>query len=234
VPTDRGAASPTTPENPEQAPADSVLDAIRDAIVHGEFVPDQRLVEADLSARFSASRSTVRSALLQLTNEGLVERVQHRGARVRAISLQEAIEITEVRMAVEGLCAAKAAERVTESEADELRAIGVRMAASVAAGDVLGYSEGNHLLHRRVRELSGQATAEGVLERLRAQSVRHQFRLAIQPGRPAVSLPEHQAIIDAICAHDPEAAEQAARRHLASVIEALKSADRAPARGLLR
>jgi DNA-binding GntR family transcriptional regulator len=108
------------------------------------------------------------------------------------------------------------------------------MAASVAAGDVLGYSEGNHLLHRRVRELSGQATAEGVLERLRAQSVRHQFRLAIQPGRPAVSLPEHQAIIDAICAHDPEAAEQAARRHLASVIEALKSADRAPARGLLR
>lgn len=234
MPTDRGAASPTTPENPEQAPADSVLDAIRDAIVHGEFVPDQRLVEADLSARFSASRSTVRSALLQLTNEGLVERVQHRGARVRAISLQEAIEITEVRMAVEGLCAAKAAERVTESEADELRAIGVRMAASVAAGDVLGYSEGNHLLHRRVRELSGQATAEGVLERLRAQSVRHQFRLAIQPGRPAVSLPEHQAIIDAICAHDPEAAEQAARRHLASVIEALKSADRAPARGLLR
>jgi DNA-binding GntR family transcriptional regulator len=219
VPADNGAAEGT------------VLEGIRDAIVHGEFVPDQRLVEADLSARFSASRSAVRSALLQLTNEGLVERVQHRGARVRAVSLEEAIEISEVRMVVEGLCAAKAAERVNDAEAEELRLIGVRMTELVAAGDVLGYSEANQELHRRVRELSGQSTAEGVLERLRGQSVRHQFRLAVQPGRPAVSLPEHLAIIDAIRAHDPKAAEQAARRHLASVIEALKST---PMRGLVR
>jgi DNA-binding GntR family transcriptional regulator len=230
VPADRGAADPTPGDTARES--GSVLEAMRDAIAHGEFVPDQRLVEADLSARFSASRSAVRSALLQLANEGLVERVQHRGARVRAVSLDEAIEITEVRMAVEGLCAAKAAERVTEADADELRLIGTRMADLVAAGDVLGYSEANQELHRRIRALSGQATAEGVLERLRAQSVRHQFRLAIQPGRPAVSLAEHQAIIEAICAHDPGAAERAARRHLASVIEALRSAD--PARGLLR
>jgi DNA-binding GntR family transcriptional regulator len=229
VPADRGAADPTPADTARES--GSVLEAMRDAIAHGEFVPDQRLVEADLSARFSASRSAVRSALLQLANEGLVERVQHRGARVRAISLDEAIEITEVRMAVEGLCAAKAAERVSESDADELRLIGTRMAALVAAGDVLGYSEANQELHRRIRALSGQATAEGVLERLRAQSVRHQFRLAIQPGRPAVSLAEHQAIVEAICAHDPEAAEGAARRHLASVIQALRSAH--PARGLL-
>lgn len=211
-----------------------VVEAIRDAITRGEFVPDQRLVEADLSERFSASRSAVRSALLQLTNEGLVERVQHRGARVRAVSLDEAIEITEVRMVVEGLCAAKAAERVSESEAAELRAIGTRMTQAVAEGDVLGYSEANQLLHRRIRELSGQTTAAGVLERLRAQSVRHQFGLAMQPGRPAVSLPEHQAIIDAICAHDPQAAEQAARGHLTSVVDALRKADRSAGRILLR
>jgi DNA-binding GntR family transcriptional regulator len=210
------------------------VEAIRDAITRGEFVPDQRLVEADLSERFSASRSAVRSALLQLTNEGLVERVQHRGARVRAVSLDEAIEITEVRMVVEGLCAAKAAERVSESEAAELRAIGTRMTQAVAEGDVLGYSEANQLLHRRIRELSGQTTAAGVLERLRAQSVRHQFGLAMQPGRPAVSLPEHQAIIDAICAHDPQAAEQAARGHLTSVVDALRKADRSAGRILLR
>jgi DNA-binding GntR family transcriptional regulator len=210
------------------------VEAIRDAITRGEFVPDQRLVEADLSERFSASRSAVRSALLQLTNEGLVERVQHRGARVRAVSLDEAIEITEVRMVVEGLCAAKAAERVSESEAAELRAIGTRMTQAVAEGDVLGYSEANQLLHRRIRELSGQTTAAGVLERLRAQSVRHQFGLAMQPGRPAVSLPEHQAIIDAICAHDPQAAEQAARGHLTSVVDALRKADRSTGRILLR
>ncbi len=214
--------------------ADSVLRAIRDAISVGEFVPDQRLVEADLSERFEASRSAVRSALLQLTNEGLVERVQHRGARVRRISLEEAIEITEVRMVVEGLCAAKAAERATAAEAAELRAIGAVMTEAVAAGDVIGYSKANSDLHSRIRALCGQTTAAGVLERLRAQSVRHQFRLAIQPGRPSVSLPEHLAIIDAICSGDAEAAEKAARHHLTSVIEALKTADRTPGHSLLR
>ncbi|MFD1538357.1 GntR family transcriptional regulator [Nonomuraea guangzhouensis] len=201
----------------------AVLDAMREGIMRGEFVPDQRLVEADLSERFSANRSAVRAALLQLANEGLVERIQNRGARVRAVSLAEAVEISEVRMVVEGLCAAKAAERVTPAEAEELRGLGARMSEAVASGDVLGYSSLNQSLHRRIRELSGQATAGDVLERLRAQVVRHQFRLAMQPGRPAVSLKEHLAIIDAICSGDSETAEQAARGHLRSVIEALRA-----------
>jgi DNA-binding GntR family transcriptional regulator len=151
--------------------------------------------------------------------------VQNRGARVRAVSLAEAVEISEVRMVLESLCAAKAAERVTSDEVEELRAIGDGMRAAVAAGDVLGYSRLNQELHRRVREISGQQTARGVLERLRAQSVRHQFKLAMRAGRPNVSLPEHLAIIEAICANDPVAAESAARAHLRSVITALCAAD---------
>ncbi|MBB4685664.1 GntR family transcriptional regulator [Amycolatopsis jiangsuensis] len=205
----------------------SVVAAIRDAIVRGEFVPNQRLVEADLSDQFTASRATVRAALIELTNEGLVERVQNRGARVRAVSLQEAIEISEVRMMLESLCAAKAAEHIAHEEAVELHKLGRAMCDAVAGGDVVGYSGLNQELHRRVREISGQRTAAQVLERLRGQSVRHQFRLAMQPGRPQVSLPEHLAIIDAICAHEPEEAAEAARAHLTSVIEALKAADAA-------
>jgi DNA-binding GntR family transcriptional regulator len=201
-----------------------VLVAIRDAIIQGEFAPNQRLVEADLSEQFGASRSGVRSALFELANEGLVERVQNRGARVRAVTLDEAIEISEVRMAVEGLCAAKAAERITDEEITELRALGAAMRTAVAEGHVLRYSELNQTLHLRVREISGQSTAAGVLERLRAQNVRHQFRLALVPGRPDVSLAEHLAIIDELCARAPDAAERAARRHLLSVISALKSA----------
>jgi DNA-binding GntR family transcriptional regulator len=206
-----------------------VVAGIREAILRGEFVPNQRLVEADLSEQFSASRASVRAALLELANEGLIERVQNRGARVRAVPLEEAIEISEVRMVVEGLCAAKAAERVTERESAELAEIGANMRAAVAAGDVLGYSRLNEQLHRRIREISGQRTASTVLERLRAQNVRHQFRLAMHPGRPNVSLPEHLAIIDAIRAGDSRAAEEAARAHLRSVIETLPEAAHSPA-----
>ena len=213
---------PATRKGPFES--DSVVEAIRAAIVSGDYVPDQRLVEADLSERFSVSRGAVRSALLQLDNEGLVERVPHRGARVRAVSLAEAIEITEVRMAVEGLCAAKAAQRVAEAEIDELWQIREQMIAAVGTGAVMAYSGLNNRLHRRIVEMSGQSTAESVIERLRGQSVRHQFRLALRPGRPLVSLPEHLAIIDAICSRDPVAAERTARSHLGSVIEALRDA----------
>jgi DNA-binding GntR family transcriptional regulator len=212
---------PSTPTGPE-----AVLDAIREAILQGEFVPDQRLVEADLCSRFSANRGAVRGALLRLTEEGLVERVQNRGARVRAVSVEEAVEICEVRMVLEGLCAAKAAARVTAAQCEELRRLGERMTEAVNSGDVMGYSQRNQELHRLLRRYSGQSTAEAVLERLRAQSVRHQFRLSLVPGRPNVSLPEHLAIIEAVCAHDPERAERAARDHLASVIEALKDTAR--------
>jgi DNA-binding GntR family transcriptional regulator len=207
-------------EEPAARPT-TIADALRDAIVDGEFAPNQRLVEADLSERFGASRGSIRTALLELGAEGLVERVQNRGARVRAISLAEAIEITEVRMVLEGLCAAKAATRLTEDDRDRLRGIGTAMQEAVRSGDLLGYSELNRQLHALIRTLGGQSTAQTILERLRGQNVRHQFRLALHPGRAAVSLPQHLEIIEAMCAGEAEAAEAAVRRHLHSVIETL-------------
>jgi DNA-binding GntR family transcriptional regulator len=203
---------------------DPVADRIRATILAGDFVPGQRLVEAELSDQFGASRGAVRSALLQLDHEGLVERVANRGARVRAVSVDEAVAITEVRMVVEGLCAAKAAENVTDSDIADLREIGRRMQDAVRSGEIVVYSQLNTALHDRVRELADQPVATEVLSRLLARNVRHQFRLALRPGRPQVSLPEHLAIIDEICARSPEGAERAARRHVASVIDALRDA----------
>lgn len=78
--------------------------------------PEPRLVEVELSEQFGASRATVRSALVEMANEGLVERVQNHVARVRAVSPAEAIEGSQVRMVVEGRCAANAAERITRAD----------------------------------------------------------------------------------------------------------------------
>ncbi|WP_037577833.1 GntR family transcriptional regulator [Phaeacidiphilus oryzae] len=206
------------------------LDALRRAIRTGDMAPGQRLVEAELAEDLGVTRASVRAALLDLTAEGLVERIPNRGARVRAVSLAEAVEITECRMMLEALCAAKAAERATDRQVDELRVLGEQLKDSVAAGEPLKYSELNHELHRRIRDIAGQHTATEMLERLNAQLVRHQFRLALQPGRPQVSLDEHLALVEAIGAHDPQRAETAARTHLASVIDALRTAEARGAR----
>lgn len=206
---------------PESA---SPAERLRAAILHGQFVPGQRLVEVDLCEQLGATRGQVRSALMDLAHEGLVERIANRGARVRVVSLDEAVELTEVRAVVEGLCAAKAAERATPEECDQLRSIGSDMREALAGGDVLAYSDLNVRLHALVQAIAGQAVADDVLGRLQARNVRNQFRLALQPGRPEVSLPEHLAIIDAICAKDPGAAERAMRDHVESVIGALRAA----------
>ena len=199
-----------------------VTSAIREAIVSGEFAPNQRLIEADLSASFGASRAAIRTALLELATVGLVDRMPNRGSRVRAVSLEEAVEILEVRIGLEELCAAKAALHVTDDEIGELRLSRAALVATVDSGDLLGYSLLNEELDRRIREISRHTTAVGIIERLRAQSVRHQFRLSFQVGRAAVSGPEHVAIIDAVIARDPTAAAVATRVHLMGVIDALR------------
>lgn len=198
---------------------------LRDAIQNAEFAPHQRLVEADLSAQYGASRASVRTTLLTLAGEGLIERLPNRGARVRAISIGEAVEIVEVRVGLESLCARKAAENLTEDGAEELRALRAALETSVSTGDLIGYSRLNQDLDRLLRALSRHETATLLLERLQAQSARHQFRLGFLPGRAATSAPEHTAIIDAVLAQDPEAAEAATRSHLEGVIVLLRTLD---------
>lgn len=195
---------------------------LRDAIVSGEYAPNQRLIEADLSATYNASRAAVRTALLELGAEGLVDRLPNRGSRVRAIPLSEAIEILEVRMNLEGLCAAKAAQHITDPEIEEFRKLRADLLAA-AESDLFEYSRLNQQLDSRIRQLAQHPTAVAILERLRAQGVRHQFRLAFYPGRAAISAPEHAAIIDAIIARDPARAEAETRAHMRSVIEALRA-----------
>ena len=197
---------------------------LRDAILNAEFAPHQRL-EADISAQFGATRASVRTALLTLAGEGLIERLPNRGARVRAISIGEAIEIVEVRVGLESLCARKAAENLAEDGSEELRALRAALVTAVSTGDLVGYSRLNQDLDRLLRALSGHEVATQLLERLQAQSARHQFRLGFLPGRAATSAPEHTAIIDAVLAHDPDAAEAATRTHLEGVIALLRTMD---------
>ncbi len=202
--------------------ASSTADLIRQGIMDGAFVPGQRLIEVDLSESLATSRGNVRSALMRLDHEGLIERIANRGARVRTVTVEEAIAITEVRMVIEGLCASHAAVNAVEADRLELREIGSSMQQALKRGEILTYSQLNSRLHEKVRILAAQPVASEVLGRLLARNVRHQFQLAMRPGRPDKSLPEHLAIIDEICAGSPDGAERAARRHVASVIDALR------------
>jgi DNA-binding GntR family transcriptional regulator len=211
-------ARPGTGEQAKQ----HALTGLRQAILRGEMAPAQRLVENELAEQFGVTRASIRAALIDLASEGLVERIRNRGSRVRVVSVEEAVAITECRMVLEGLCAAKAAAEAGEEQLTELADLGTAMSKAVADGEPMTYSRLNQELHARIREISGQQVAVELLERLNAQLVRHRFQLALRPGRPQQSLSEHLAMIEAIRARDPQAAEAAVRTHLAGVIDALR------------
>ncbi|MEV6865398.1 GntR family transcriptional regulator [Streptosporangium subroseum] len=201
----------------------AVQEAIRGAILRGDYAPRQRLIEAELCERFGSSRFEIRNALQDLASHGLVEFQPNRGARVREITFAEVIEITEVRRMLEGFEAARAAERVTKAEAAVLKQITRDMRAAVSRSELLRYSELNKQLHGAIRDIAAHETSARLLRQLRDQTVRHQFSLSLVPGRPSVSLPQHEAIVEAVIAKDPSAAEAAMHAHLQSVIEAFRA-----------
>lgn len=195
---------------------------LRSDILDGTFAPGERLIEVALADRYSVGRGPVRSALVEMRAEGLVDIEANRGAVVRRITLEEAIEIAEARKVLEGLVSARAASNQDASAKEALQEIVDEMSDSVAAGDNSRYSQLNRLLHKRIWEISRHRVAQDLVANLRDRSAHHQFRLAVMPGRSAESLQQHIAIVDAIIAGDSETAEQAMQDHLDSIVDVLR------------
>jgi DNA-binding GntR family transcriptional regulator len=197
---------------------------LREFIATGRFVPNERLVEADLATVLQANRANVRIALAMLDQEGLVIRERNRGARVRLVSDTEAMEIADARRALEGVVARQAAARAGKADAGTLRNIVTGMRRAYAASDFIQVSRLNGQLHAEIQRIAGNRTVARLLDTLKSQIVRQQYRAVLLPGRAKASVQEHAAIVAAICAHDEMAAEAAMLRHMDGVIGALKQA----------
>jgi DNA-binding GntR family transcriptional regulator len=201
--------------------------ALREAIVSGDLAPNARLVESDLGTAYEMSRGAVRTALIRLEQEGLVVREPHKGARVRQVSDDEAVEILQARAVLEGLAVRLTAQRIDDAGAERLRACLARQRDLLELGDLLGASDANADLHAALLELSGHGTALRLIRALNSQTVRYQYRTILIPGRSAASVEEHAAIVEAVIAGDADRAEKAMRNHLFNVAQAVQ-------RGLLR
>lgn len=196
--------------------------AMRDDILRGDMPPGHRLVESELMESFSAKRNAVRQALVILEREGLIERQFNRGAHVRAFTLTQAIEILDARVALEGMCAAKAAERATPEERKALLDLGPQMRHAIDVDDVPRYSALARQLHSQIREYSRHVVLNELLDRLNYQSVRYHFGVLLVPGRPREGMLEHIELIRAVASTTPDEAEGVMREHLRSVINTLE------------
>ncbi|MPZ29033.1 MAG: FCD domain-containing protein [Micromonosporaceae bacterium] len=210
----------TRPEAAANA-GDEAYQRLRQDLLAGRLLPGQRLVETEIVDALGVGRAVVRAALSRLAHDGLVDKEPNRGARVRMVSEDEAIEITQARAVLEALAARHAAINAGPEDIEVMRDLLAEMRELLSQHDLLAYSECNGRLHQRILTASRHTTAQRLITNLRAQMVRFQYRTILVRGRANGSLAEHTAIVDAIVARDPDKADAEMRNHLAHVADTL-------------
>lgn len=200
----------------------SLTDRIRTDILNGSFVPGEKLVELQLTERYSVDRNAVRETLVVLESEHLVDREANRCATIRALDIDEVIALTEARAALESLAARHAARNGDETFWGECRQTIAQMESAVEADDTETYAQLDRKLHKLIRLASGHVIARSLIDNLRNRGSHHSYQLAFRPGRSAASLLEHIEIVDALVNRDEARAAEAMEAHLGSAINALR------------
>lgn len=221
---------------------DYTIDALREAIRSGAFVPGQRLIVADITRMFSVSAGPVREAIRRLTGEGLIEIKPHRGASVRQVTGQELRDIHQLRAAIEGMAARLAAGSFPDDAVarDEWEEIKEEMDRAAGAEDRSAFIANNQRFHDLILRLSGNPMMREYAQQLIMPM--YQFRLPHRMTMDSLhrSYACHQRIIAAIEAGDGDKADAAMREHILDsgqglvaaleAVEAMRAADRPPTR----
>ena len=194
--------------------AQRIYEVLRNRVLSGQLLPGTRLIEADLTAEFQASRVTVREALRKLVADDLLELLPHRGIRVRLLSPRDIDELYVVRAPIEGLAARLAAEK-PQAQLDELRGCCEEGEVAIADGDARRFMQANARFHNALLNVTDNAILRKVATKLNAQMLSFQALRNMNLHRMRESHSGHLEILKAIEDHDPDRAEDAMRRHIA-------------------
>ncbi len=189
----------------------SPYERLKQAIMSGELLPGEQLIEIALAKWCQVSRTPIREALTRLEQDGLARRTE-RGLVVRESSPGEIMDIYEARIVLESKVAAVAAERHTATDLMAMRRADERFSA-VDLQDADALAERNRDFHRAIWVASHNAALVDLLQRLDMHLGRYPLTTLAFPGRHQAALDEHAALVSAISDRDAERAAQIARRH---------------------
>lgn len=183
-------------------------------ILAGELVPGEKLTEVALAARLGVSRGPLREAFRMLEEAGLLRTEKNRGVFVRSLPVEEAIEIFDLRAAMEELVGRRLAEGIVPAALKELRGLVDQMEQAVKAKDAPRYHRLNLHFHNRLVELAGNGKLTAVYRKLINElSLFRRLNLADGALMPA-SVGEHRQIVKAIAAGDADGAGRALFDHV--------------------
>lgn len=199
-----------------------MVDVLRDRIASQLVPPGSKLLEQDLAEEFNAPRTVVREALSALEQRGLIERIPNRGAIVIRLDPAHVLHIYDTREVLEGLCARLATENVPpESWQDLIDLFHGPMERHAAESDFDAFITGYELFRSRLRAAAANPVLSQMLDSIYEKTQVLIRRIIILPGRAAVGLREHQAVLAAMRAGDAALAEKLRRDNMRSAKSSL-------------
>lgn len=209
------------PESRDGSLVSRIVHTVARDIIEGRLLPEAQVNSVDLAARFEASRSPVREALMILANEGLVYIVPRRRPRVASLDFERAREIYRLRATLNALVAEDIAQHATDANLDVLRSDLDVMVQAVEANDPTAYFWVNASFHERAARINGDVTLKRTIDSLGLSVLRLRRHSLAMPNRMERSLQDHLRLMRAFEESDADLAAAVARSIITQAFRAL-------------
>ena len=201
--------------------ADQVFEKLEKDILSGVYERGEMLTELKLSEKLGVSRTPIREALRRLEQEHIIE-MGPRGAVVIGISYDDIEMIYEMRLRLEGMAAALAAEKADDKAIEELRGIVDLQEFYTIKANADSIKNEDSEFHKKLYKMTGCMPLSDTLEALHRKVVKYRRASVSHTSRAEKSLAEHKAIFEAIAAHNSELAEELSVQHVKNARDSIK------------
>jgi DNA-binding GntR family transcriptional regulator len=190
---------------PRAALHEQVAQRLRTMLVEGHIAPGAKLNERELAQVLHVSRTPLREAIKMLAAEGLVELVPNRGAIAVALSEADVIHTFEVMAGLEGMNGELAAQRITDAELAEIKAMHFEMLAAYTRADLSNYYRLNAQIHRAINAAAKNPVLTATYTQVNARLQALRFRSNQDGAKWKRAMKEHEKMVDALQARDAAA-----------------------------
>ncbi len=193
---------------------DQVAARLRTMLVEGQIAPGAKLNERELCEQLRVSRTPLREAIKLLAAEGLVDLLPNRGAVAVKLTEADVHNTFELLAALEGMSGELAAQRITEEELAELRALHYEMMACFARRDLSGYYRINARIHTAINDAARNPVLASTYRSINARVQSLRFRTNQNEAKWKHAVAEHERMIEALAARDAAALRSVLVEHL--------------------
>ena len=199
---------------PRTALHHQVAQRLRDMLVEGQIAPAAKLNERELSESLQVSRTPLREAIKMLAAEGLVELLPNRGAVAVSLTEQDVVYTFEVMAGLEGMSGELAAQRITNEQLSEIKALHFEMLAAHARRDLSNYYRLNAQIHRAINTAAANPVLETTYTQVNARLQALRFRSNQDEVKWKIAVNEHEQMVQALVARDAAGLRSVLVQHL--------------------